>query len=251
MLCEDGIGRNGYHSGQPPSETARLAGGGKPRSSICRRSAELTEVLTKDLVALVADANIEAALQGLLRRCESLGIRNVSAEVFVHPERDPGCLRRPAQFLKPMAGRFGHALVVFDLEGCGSRGAAPTELETKVTEALNSTGWGGRAGAVVLCPELEAWVWSDSPEVDQVLGWSGRVPGLRSWLAERGFLAEGQVKPDRPKEAVELALREVRRPRSSRYYRELAEKVSVRRCQDAAFGRFLRILQEWFPPHGE
>lgn len=200
---------------------------------------------------LLADSNMKAAMDGLLSHPRRTETRAVSAELFVHPHRDPGCLREAAQFLKPLRGQYRKALVLFDFEGCGKSDLAPNELERQVTESVERAGWKGDAATVVLEPELETWVWSDSPEVDRVLGWSGREPGLRSWLAERGFLVEGQTKPNRPKEAVELALREVCRARSSQYYRELAEKVSVRRCQDAAFGRFLRILQEWFPPHGD
>jgi hypothetical protein len=34
--------------------------------------------------------------------------------------------------------------------------------------ALFTSGWENRAAAVVLDPELEIWVWSDSPEVEAV-----------------------------------------------------------------------------------
>lgn len=64
---------------------------------------------------------------------------------------------------------------------------------------------------------------------------------------ERGWLREGQVKPDRPKEAFLAALREARKQRSPSLYRQLAEEVSLRRCQDAAFGEFKDIMRGWFP----
>ena len=45
----------------------------------------------KDLVVLVADKNMEFALRGLFSRTPSFGIHPVTADVFVHPEKDPGC----------------------------------------------------------------------------------------------------------------------------------------------------------------
>ncbi len=101
---------------------------------------------------------------------------------------------------------------------------------------------------VVLDPELEAWLWSDSPQVDIVLGWAGKAPSLRSRLTERGLLAEGAVKPSRPKEAAEWALLQVRKPRPSKIYGELARKVSFERCEDPSFRRLLEILRGWFSP---
>lgn len=46
-----------------------------------------------------------------------------------------------------------------------------------------------------------------SPEVDKVLGWSGRLPGLRDWLAQEAWMDAGASKPARPKEALQAALR--------------------------------------------
>jgi hypothetical protein len=53
-------------------------------------------------------------------------------------------------------------------------------------------------------------------------------------------------KPDRPKEAMEEALRRSRTPRSSSLYAELARKVGVQRCVDSAFQQFRDMLCRWF-----
>ena len=76
-------------------------------------------------------------------------------------------------------------------------------------------------------PELEAWVWSRSPCVDDVAGWSGRTPSLRDWLASEGWLHEGDSKPARPKEAFRSALRVARVARSASLYQQIAERVSL------------------------
>ena len=201
----------------------------------------------RDLIVLVADRNTEAAVRGVLSRPKSLGTRSVEVVIRIHPEKDPGCRLRAHEFLRAFRNRYARAIVIFDREGCGREAEGREALEADVEERLAKTGWTDRAKVIVIDPELESWVWSDSPEVDNALGWAGQAPALRPWLAERGFLDEGETKPNRPKEAVEAALRLAHKPRSSAIYRELAESVSLRRCADSAFQKLITTLQSWFP----
>lgn len=207
----------------------------------------LTAGAVRDLVVLVADKNAEAALNGAFGRPEALAIRRITWRIFVHPERDPGCFLRSHTVLSAQRSRFAHALVLFDHQGCGREGLGQMELERDVEGRLRDSGWGDRAAAVCLDPELECWVWSDSPGVDVALGWASRQPDLRSWLAARGLWEAGKPKPADPKKAVEAALYEVRKPRSSAIYRQLAERVSLQRCSDPAFQRLCQVLRTWFP----
>jgi len=201
---------------------------------------------TRDLVVLVPGRNDEAAVRSLLNRPGELGIRPIKFVTHVHSRRDPGCLRESHSFLSPLSGQFAHALVMFDRIGSGRESNSAEELETLVVGQLEASGWKGRAGAIVIDPELEAWVWADSANVDRHLGWSGRSPSLREWLTSVGQVAIGQ-KFVNPTKAVELALRKARIPRSSSVYADLAGTVSLRRCQDPAFARFKEVLQNWFP----
>lgn len=201
----------------------------------------------RDLVVLAADKNIESAVKGLLSRAESLGAREILTDIYVHPQRDPGCLRRSPEFLRAFANQYLHALVVFDREGCGVLGRSRAELENQLEGQLSQAGWGDRAAVTVLDPELEIWVWSDSPEVARVLGWQNTNPDLWSWLITEGFVQSPGSKPSRPKEAVEAAIRRSRKRRSSSLYFELAHRVSVRRCTDPAFAKFRTTLKTWFP----
>jgi hypothetical protein len=205
------------------------------------------EIPRKDLVCLVADKSIEASLKGLFSRFRSLRFRQVIFDLFVHPDRDPGCLLRSHDFLRPFANQYQHALVVLDQEGCGQDEVERTVLESDIEGRLGGTGWGDRTAAIVIAPELENWVWSNSPHVDRALGWEGRTVPLRSWLREEGFLQPGSTKPLQPKRAVDLALRTVRIPRSSAIYLALAQSVSTERCTDPAFAKLRRCLREWFP----
>lgn len=195
------------------------------------------------LMVLVADGNMKAAVEGLLSRPESLGLRQVGFSVVPHPERDPGCFLRAPEFLHPFLQRFDHALVMLDREGSGREEMTREAMEQDLEKRLKKD-WETRAAALVLDPELEAWWWSDSPHVSRVLGWQDL--DLRHWLTTEGYLAEGALKPQHPKKAVEEALRRARKPRSSALYRQLARLVSVNRCEDPSFRRFRRILRRWF-----
>ena len=201
----------------------------------------------KDLVVLAADKNIEHALMGLFERTEAMGIRPITVDIQVHPQRDPACALHGVEFLSGSSERYAYALLVFDHEGSGFDDTTPHQLQESLNEEFTRSRWGDRAKALVLVPELEAWVWSDSPHVEEVAGWRDRNPPLRNWLTDRGFLAVGEVKPLRPKEAFEAALYESRIPRSSSLYLQLAQRVSLERCTDTAFIDFKAILQGWFP----
>jgi hypothetical protein len=200
-----------------------------------------------DLVVLTADKNMKFAIEGLLSRSQALATRPISTVFYVHPESDPGCLLHADAFLRPFVRRFAHAIVMFDREGCGKEDKPRNELEQLVESKLSRSGWGRRATVVVIDPELENWVFSASPEVDAAMGWSGKMPSLRTWLMDQKYLAGGELKPVRPKEAMESALRHVRMPRSSSIYGSLARHVGFGRCTDGAFQKLKATLREWFP----
>lgn len=204
-------------------------------------------IYESDLVVLSADRNMMSAMESLLQRSQALSIRPITTSFYNHPERDPGCLLKADAFLRPFVNRFARAIVMFDREGCGQDEKTREELEEIVTAGLSRSGWGDRSSAIVIEPELENWVFSDSPEVDVAVGWAGNKPPLRSWLKSKGYLASNQIKPIRPKEAMEAALRDVKIPRSSSIYAQLAERVGLGRCMDPAFLKLKSVLQAWFP----
>jgi hypothetical protein len=200
----------------------------------------------KDIIILVADIGMEAAVRGILSRPHSLGIGNVEADIYRHPQKDPGCRTDGVSFLDPFSNQYEHALLIFDFTGCGDESTPAYEQEESLKKSMDGT-WGeGGAEVVIIEPELDVWVWSDSPHVDNVIGWRGRHPALRPWLQEKGFLAPGSAKPEQPKEALGAALRLVKKPRSSSIYFELAQRVSLERCDDQAFLRLKAILKRWF-----
>lgn len=135
-------------------------------------------------------------------------------------------------------------LLVFDQAWQGNRHATAVDTERAVRARFAPLGIAGRAEVVVIEPEIEAWVWSSSPHVGKVLGWDGNHATLRDWLSNQGLWPDNTPKPPDPKAAVEAVLSEQRTPRSSSLYRQLAEKVSLKGCQDAAFLRFREFLKQ-------
>jgi hypothetical protein len=182
----------------------------------------------------------------ILRRHQSLGTRPIEFHVRRHPAKDSGCRTDGPDYLAAFAGQYDHCILMFDYEGCGEESLNPGDLRAGLLDQLRRRGWADRADVIIIVPELDIWVWSDSPHVEEVLGWKGRTPSLKSWLIAKGLVVEGQVKPPRPKEALEAVLREVRKPRSSAVYEELARLVSFSRCTDAAFEQLRSALRRWF-----
>jgi hypothetical protein len=203
-----------------------------------------------DLIVLCADKKIQASVEAVLARPQAVGIRPVSfvVEVMVG-KNDPGCFHNAHGYLAPRRSEFEHALVIFDRQWDGAPDISGAEMERTVREKLEPL-WGQSGGVVVIDPELEVWAWSDSPYVDEVLGWKDRDPSLRVWLQTEGLLAPDQVKPADPKAAIEQAVVKGQRRWTAGTCKTLAGKVGLTRCQDPSFGRFKAILQRWFAPGG-
>ena len=203
----------------------------------------------KDLVCLVADRQIEATISTLLDRPRALGIRPITKEILRHPESDPGCYERPTDLLRGYRNEVERALVVLDHAWKGVPATSGPELEILIEARLSREGMAGWAVPVVIEPELETWVFSASSHVDKVLGWQGRSPALREALETHRLWKPEDPKPADPKAALEWAVRQAGKRRDTPIYRELARRVSTRRCQDRAFLRLRNLLQDWFPPN--
>lgn len=200
----------------------------------------------KDLIVLAADKDIEITVQTLLsQRPAAFGARAITFDVRVHPQHDSGCFHRSHDFLRPLHRQYHRGLVIFDYDGCGS-GHLRRETENQVERRLAANGWDGRCACVVIEPELEIWVWTDSPHVPTAIGWTQEV-SVRDWLAERGLWRHDSHKPEPPKEALERVLRAIGRPRSAALYGDLAARVSLAHCVDPAFTKLRTTVAAWFP----
>lgn len=162
--------------------------------------------------------------------------------------RDPGCRLNSASILRPYINQFAYSLVLFDREGSGAdEQQSRIEIEQAVEADLARNGWSSRNAAIVVDPEIEAWVWSDSPHVSSALGWINRQTDMRDWIkSNTSFWQAQNPKPDRPKEAMREVLREVRKPVSTSIFQDLSKSVGVDRCTDPAFAKLKKTLTDWF-----
>ena len=200
-----------------------------------------------DLVCVVADKKIRAAVSGLLERPAALGIRPITSEILLHPEHDPGCFKRPADLLQVYRQTAEHALIVLDHNWDGVPTTSAAQLESRIDEKFRSVGMADWAAPVVIDPELEAWVFGASPHVAEVLGWKG-PRSLREALELWNLWEPDARKPTDPKAALERVLATTGKSHSASLFRSLARRVNTRDCQDRAFIRLRSLLQGWFPP---
>ena len=114
----------------------------------------------RDLVVLAADKDMEFAVRGIISRHKSLQIREIKAYFLVHSKHDPGCRNEPEKMLRSFCPSHQYALVLLDHEGSGAEKKKREEIEAEIEAVLNKNGWSDRAAAIVIEPELEAWVWS-------------------------------------------------------------------------------------------
>ena len=153
----------------------------------------------KDLLVVAADKSMQQALKGLLARPQALGIREVEVDIYPHPRHDPGCALRGVEFMSDWSDQYHHGLLMFDHEGSGREQTHPQELQKALNEDFANSAWGERAKTVILCPELEVWVWSDSPHVSRVAGWGNGNRQLRSWLIEQNISKKVNQSPHVPR----------------------------------------------------
>ena len=185
-------------------------------------------------------------MQGLLSNPHRLGIRGITFQLVADRRgKDPGVFRNCHEILRSSIRLFRYALVVFDREGCGSRENRET-LELATERRLGQNGWNYRCAAVVVDPELEAWVWSESPHVCTVLGWSLTPDELRATLEQANYLIRSHAKPHRPKDALDHILRLSQKRHSSALFLELAQRVSFEQCKDPSFLKLKATLRNWF-----
>ena len=201
----------------------------------------------KDLIVLAADLDIENAIDGLLSRPSRLKVKKPSFDIRRHPNRDPGCRKNASDLLRPLLDKYRHALVIFDRDGCGSR-QPREEIQAEVEKQLARNGWESRSKAIAVEPEIETWVWSDSPQMLQTMGWRETYPKLKKFLHDKNLWPRQEAKPPDPKRAMRETMRAKRVRRSPQIFFHLAAEASVRSCQDPAFNELVRTLREWFPP---
>lgn len=230
-----------------------MAGQPEHERSLCVGGAGVNQ---RDLFVIVADLDAENAIRTLLvDRQHALEVRldfNPHVDLLRYVGRDSGCYKKAVDLLRPPQRTHRHAMLIFDRHGCGAESKDRVTLEHELESKLHANGWATDAVSVIVIePELEAWVWSASPRVADVLGWEDNREGLRPFLEDANLWDAGTPKPTDPQKAMQAALRAKQKPLGARLFADLASRVGVHQCQDAAFRKFSETLQRWFVDKGE
>ncbi|MCL2641325.1 MAG: hypothetical protein FWD53_10800 [Phycisphaerales bacterium] len=201
--------------------------------------------MKSDLAVIAADGGIERVIRGILNRPESLGIRPLQGVKYsAFRPLDHGAYSRGHELAAQYQNTHEHALLIFDFDWKGRPADDASEMTREVENKLAKI-WGDNGRCVIIEPELEIWIWSDSPHVAKALGWD-EMPELRRWLEQQKLWEAGSPKPADPKKAYLRAIREKKIPPSNAIFNELAMNISFNRCQDRSFLRLKKVLRDWF-----
>lgn len=208
----------------------------------------------KDLLFYVADGNMEQAIRGFMERDalqQRVGCGPIDFDArrdikVAKGQADPGIYTRGDELLRPFHGEYRHVALIVDEEWDGSPGAET--IRERLAQHLAAAGWEETGLPLVVCPEADVWLWTDTDHTARALGWANWLELSRA-LVVADWLVEGSVKPARPKEAAEWALFEGPQDikRSSALYRRITSKVSANRCTADSVHTLLATLRAWFP----
>lgn len=123
---------------------------------------------------------------------------------------------------------------------------SPLEIEMELERELNNGLWQDCNAVIVIEPELENWVWTNSLHTAKAMGWND-LESLHRWLIERNWLKPDAAKPERPKEAMQAAVEQMRKTTiSSVTFQSIAQKASFKSCTSASFQKFQSTITAWF-----
>lgn len=212
----------------------------------------------RDCLFFVADTNMANVVDGFLSRGHLQGrigcrdfLFDFDSDVLEAPRlgmgSDGGIYRYCHSLLQENGYMDTHErLIVMLDQQFGSELPASTVRE-EILGRLRANGWGDdKADVVVIDPELEVWIWQDSPHVHAAVGFAD-AGSLREALKNDSDWPDGHVKPLQPKELFQAVCRRYRTVYSPALYRDIVERVSVRSCTDAAFQQLVATLCRWFP----
>ena len=204
----------------------------------------------RELVILVADSTMEAVLRAFFGR-ESWDLTLQCGQFDVWPEEDifhdplhtDGGVHKSAQeLLRPYLSTHSRAMVVLDQKFGGQLPAA--DVRQDILARLNQNGWHDRCEVVVVDPELEVWLWQNSPHVKQALMFSG---SLRQHLQDNGQWPAGAPKPLEPKETIQALVKAKKALKTKVVYSRIARSISIQGCTDQSFDLFANTIRLWFP----
>lgn len=209
--------------------------------------------MKRDCIFFVADKTMRETFLGFLSRedrptqlgCGSFAFDPAEDLFFAAGQNDPGLNTRAGSLLSPFLQSHRKAVVVLDCDWEGSPGQA--QILLNVTTLLQQSGW-AREDIIVIAiePELEQWIWQDSPVLSDELRMKAPL-GLKATLNQRGLWPAEAAKPPFPKDLFIQLRRENNVKLSSSIFKRIASRVPVAACGDSEFRRLVAQLQAWFP----
>ena len=206
----------------------------------------------KDLLLLVADADIKAFLRALLTRPEALEIRGISSEIQRHQRRDSGMVADGPELVRNRKGDFGKVLLIWDHHGSGrDHRQTPHLVARDIAGRLDGVTWSGNHAVAVLDPELEQWIWHCEPALAAHLKIAATQ--LSEWVeafAQRAGTTIEAAKRDTPKALFEEIVRvRLRKPISPRDFEHIGQRASIPALLACpSFAAIMLALRSWFPP---
>lgn len=209
--------------------------------------------MTRDCLFFVADKTMRETFLGFLSRedrAAQLGCGNFDFDpaedlFFAAGQNDPGLYTRAGSLLSPFLQSHRKAVVVLDCDWDGSPGQA--QILLNITTQLQQSGWALEDVIVIAIePELEQWIWQDSPVLSDELRMEA-PQGLKATLSQRGLWRAEDAKPQSPKDLFIQLRRENNVKLSSSIFKRIASRVPVAACGDDEFRRLVAQLQAWFP----
>lgn len=201
---------------------------------------------------VLADQTIETMVVGFLSRpgaFPSLGCRafdfDPKIDVLVPGGmNDPGLVARARDLARGAHRAAERVVFVLDNDWEGTPGV--DGIRSRIMQDCSTEGWDiDRVCVIVLDPEVEVWIWQESPHVREALGFA---PGesLRAAVSSAAW-PDDAAKPLRPKEALQQLLRARGKPFSKAIHRKIAEGTTIKRCVDPGLQQLREFLQRQFP----
>lgn len=205
----------------------------------------------RDLVILVADSTMEVVFRAFFGR-ERWNITLHCGQFDFWPDEDifhdplytdGGVHKSAHELLRPYLCTHDRALVVLDQQFGGE--LPSDEVRRDILDRLRRNGWSERCEVVVIDPELEVWLWQNSPHVEQALMFSGG--SLRQQLLDSGMWPADAVKPLDPKATFQALVNRKKALKTKVVYARIARSISIHGCTDPSFVLFATTMRKWFP----
>ncbi|MCK5664529.1 MAG: hypothetical protein KAI17_13650 [Thiotrichaceae bacterium] len=165
-------------------------------------------------------------------------------------QNDYGVWKNVHKYLAPLKTSYEKAVILLDAQFPGSPGA--DIIKQDITENMLASGWQQEDFTIgIFDPELEALLWQANIDLlADIIKFQTQQIGLSQWLIDEGWLQEGVIVPEKPKEALEAAIKlnlAGKNIRHSVVCKQFAQHSKLEDCIDLGFKVLVQQFQSWFP----